>query len=137
MMLEFFIAPILAPMLSHAGKARMLSALVGLLWLGVCTKSGPGHYVLLKKYTMTKKDVRRVLHALQSKIQPLKSATLLPNFRKLSGIFRIVLNVRKLHDVRVLLRTQMSSGSAVEANLVVNYCLIFRMTTGFSQNVLC
>ena len=49
----------------HAGRVRMLAALVGILERSVCTKLGSQYYALLRKHAITNKDFRRVRQALQ------------------------------------------------------------------------
>ena len=118
-----------APMFVHAAKARILVSLVSFLYRGVCAKSGFQNYTLLRKRVITIKDVRPVHHALQSSLKHFPQAKYnsashvrhaATKLSEIVGSFRIS-NIReKIAYAWMLLRTQMSSGCAIKANLAVN-----------------
>ena len=97
--------------------------------------------LLLRKRPITNKDVWCVRKALRKHFETFRACEILFNPRvhhvasKLSEFYHIY--ERKLYHSWMLLRTQMSSGCAFEANLLVTYYLIFRTTDGFSLNGLC
>ena len=128
MMRDLIIKSTCVPVLAHVVKGRSLAALVGYLSCSVFTKSGlpynsfwenmPSLIRMFRAFaTLTKAPwVSEAKYNSTS----LTFATSLPNFRKLSGAFGFALYVRKSYYAWMFLPTQMSSGCAVGANLVVN-----------------
>ena len=122
----------------------MLATLVGFCQCSVPTESGPRHYALFEKHTITNNDVRRFRQAIQKHPETFPADEINLSARHVAIILSEI--VRNFHNSIMLTTIALCMdvtaysdfcGCAFETNLEVNQYLIFRMTAKFSQNVLC